>query len=186
MGLDVAGCLARRSPLRTDSITVLGGDEMLDDAIFLRDHDFVPGVGDRSLRRRLAQAVLDRSGKLLPVRHSSSVVAADVVIGDGAVLLAGTVVNPGVSIGGFVVMNTGATVDHDCTLEDGAEVGPGAHLAGSVVCREDAFVGIGACVVQGLEIGAGATVGAGAVVLNDVAPGTTVVGNPARLLRRNQ
>lgn len=35
-----------------------------------------------------------------------------------------------------------------------------------------------------LRIGKGAVIGAGAVVLNDVPPGATMVGNPARLLQR--
>lgn len=45
-----------------------------------------------------------------------------------------------------------------------------------------ASIGSGATVLGGVRIGAGATVGAGAVVVEDVAPGATVVGNPARPL----
>lgn len=182
VGLDVFGCLAREHRAGA-SLPVLGDDEMLKDAAFVRAHDFVPGVGSFAVRRRLVQAVRQCGGTLLAVRHATSVIADGVAIGDGTVLFAGTVINPGVSIGEFAVVNTGATVDHDCILEDGAEVGPGAHLAGSVICREGAFVGIGACVIQGVEIGARAIVGAGSVVLTDVAADTTVAGNPARLLR---
>jgi len=43
-----------------------------------------------------------------------------------------------------------------------------------------ASIGSGAVILGGLTIGAGALVGAGAVVTQDVAPGETVVGNPAR------
>jgi acetyltransferase-like isoleucine patch superfamily enzyme len=50
------------------------------------------------------------------------------------------------------------------------------------VCR-GASVGSGAVILGGVTIGAGALVGAGAVVTRDVAPGTVVVGNPARFLR---
>jgi acetyltransferase-like isoleucine patch superfamily enzyme len=50
-------------------------------------------------------------------------------------------------------------------------------------CVEDgATLGSGALILGGLRIGAGAMVGAGAVVAKDVAPGGTVVGNPARAL----
>jgi UDP-2-acetamido-3-amino-2,3-dideoxy-glucuronate N-acetyltransferase len=45
-----------------------------------------------------------------------------------------------------------------------------------------ASIGSGATILGGVRVGRGATVGAGAVVTRDVAPGTTVVGNPARPL----
>ena len=50
------------------------------------------------------------------------------------------------------------------------------------VVERGASIGSGATILGGARIGAGATVGAGAVVLDDVEPGATVVGNPARPL----
>jgi acetyltransferase-like isoleucine patch superfamily enzyme len=49
-----------------------------------------------------------------------------------------------------------------------------------------ASIGSGATILGGVRIGSGATVGAGAVVVDDVAPGATVVGNPARPLPTRQ
>ena len=50
------------------------------------------------------------------------------------------------------------------------------------VCK-GASIGSGATILCGVEIGEGAIVGAGSVVTKDVAPGTIVAGNPARVLR---
>lgn len=50
--------------------------------------------------------------------------------------------------------------------------------------KRRAAVGTGAVILPGLTIGVEAIVGAGAVVTEDVPDGATVVGNPARLLRR--
>jgi acetyltransferase-like isoleucine patch superfamily enzyme len=52
----------------------------------------------------------------------------------------------------------------------------------ATVVERGASIGSGATILGGVRIGAGATVGAGAVVVGDVAPGATVVGNPARPL----
>jgi UDP-2-acetamido-3-amino-2,3-dideoxy-glucuronate N-acetyltransferase len=53
-----------------------------------------------------------------------------------------------------------------------------------IVVGRRASLGSGAVILGGLRIGEGAIVGAGAVVTRDVAPGETVVGNPARPLAR--
>ena len=52
---------------------------------------------------------------------------------------------------------------------------------GSILVRRGAWVGANATILPGIEIGADAVVGAGAVVTCSVAPGTVVVGVPARL-----
>ena len=49
-----------------------------------------------------------------------------------------------------------------------------------------ASIGSGAVILCGVTIGAGALIGAGAVVTRDVASGSTVAGNPARLLARKE
>lgn len=54
------------------------------------------------------------------------------------------------------------------------------------VIRAGARVFAGAVVVGGVEVGDGAVVGANAVVVDDVAAGATVVGNPARPVGRDQ
>jgi UDP-2-acetamido-3-amino-2,3-dideoxy-glucuronate N-acetyltransferase len=48
------------------------------------------------------------------------------------------------------------------------------------VVEQGAALGSGVVVLSGIRIGAGALVGAGAVVTQDVAPGETVAGVPAR------
>jgi acetyltransferase-like isoleucine patch superfamily enzyme len=50
--------------------------------------------------------------------------------------------------------------------------------------KRGASIGSGAVILCGVTIGEGATVGAGSVVIHDVAPGTVVAGNPARILRQ--
>lgn len=52
------------------------------------------------------------------------------------------------------------------------------------IVRRGASIGSGATIMCGVEIGQDAIVGAGSVVIDDVPPGTIVVGNPARVLRK--
>ncbi len=56
----------------------------------------------------------------------------------------------------------------------------GLERALPVSIGEDVWIGGGAVLLPGVTVGDGAIVGAGAIVTRDVAPGTRVVGNPAR------
>lgn len=52
---------------------------------------------------------------------------------------------------------------------------------GGAIVEDGAHIGANATILPGVRIGAGALVGAGSVVTRDVAPGTVVAGNPARV-----
>lgn len=52
--------------------------------------------------------------------------------------------------------------------------------------RRGASIGTGAVLLAGITIGEGALIGAGSVVTRDVPVGTTVAGNPARVLRSRE
>ncbi len=58
----------------------------------------------------------------------------------------------------------------------------GLEIARPVEIGEAAWIGGGAIILAGRRIGDAAIVGAGAVVTRDVAPRTTVAGNPARVV----
>ena len=60
----------------------------------------------------------------------------------------------------------------------------GLELGRPVRIGNNAWIGGGALILPGVSIGDDAVVGAGAVVSRDVAPGVTVVGNPARSVAR--
>src|SRR5690606_5139306 len=102
----------------------------------------------------------------------------------GNVVFAGAVINPGVETGHAVIINTSATIDHDCWLGAGVHISPGAHVAGGVQIGDEAWVGIGSSVKELVSIGARSKVGAGAAVVASIADETTVVGVPARPLEK--
>ena len=147
---------------------------------------FVVAIGGDRGEDRLAIAARLQAAGLAPLSlvHPRAFVATSATIAAGSQVLGGACVAAAASLGAQVIVNTRASIDHDCRLADGVHVGPGATLAGEVVVDRCGFIGAGAVVLPGRRIGAAATVGAGAVVTRDVPPGSTVVGNPARPLFR--
>jgi sugar O-acyltransferase (sialic acid O-acetyltransferase NeuD family) len=124
-----------------------------------------------------------------------SVAAANVVqmdavhLGVGAVLSPFVTITSNVRIGQHFHANLYSYVEHDCVVGDFVTFAPGVHCNGNVVIEDHAYIGTGAILKQGqpgkpLVIGRGAVVGMGAVVTKSVAPGVTVVGNPARPMQK--
>jgi sugar O-acyltransferase (sialic acid O-acetyltransferase NeuD family) len=118
------------------------------------------------------------------VIHPSAVVASDAEIGNGTQIMAGAVIQPGSRIGCNAIVNTKASVDHDCIIGDHVHLAPGVTLSGGVTVGAGTHIGTGATVIQGVRIGCNSLIGAGALVLRDVLEGLTVVGNPAKVVAR--
>ena len=142
-------------------------------------HRFVVAIGDAAARRSCAEMVLAVGGELATLIHPSAVIAPDVKIGHGTVVMAGVIINTGTMIGHFAIINTGAIIDHDNIIEDNVQIAPGCNLAGRVTCRRDCFIGAGATIIPRVVIGEAAYVAAGATVIRSVKPHTLVAGCPA-------
>lgn len=118
------------------------------------------------------------------VRAQQMVVMDDVQIGPGALFSPWTTLTSNIRIGAHFHCNLYSYVEHDCVIGDFVTFAPAVRCNGNVTIGDGAYVGAGSLIRQGITIGAGAVVGMGAVAVRDVAPGETVVGNPARVLRR--
>jgi UDP-perosamine 4-acetyltransferase len=137
-------------------------------------------TGNPERRRATFDAYRKAGFAFMSLFQPSAIVASDVVLDEGAQIMARAVLQPGVRIGANTIVNTGAILDHDVSIGDHAHVAPGACLAGGVRVGDASHIGAGATIIQNIWIKDGALVGAGAVVIADVAEAVTVVGVPAR------
>ncbi len=148
--------------------------------------------------------------KLLAKYHSM----VDCDIGEGTVVrdyvnLYGCKIGRDCKIAAYVEIQRGVTIGDRCkveafafipsgvTIEDEVFIGPRATFTNDLhpqavgdwsitptTVKKGAAIGAGAVIVCGVTIGENALVGAGSVVTHDVPPGATVVGNPARQIKR--
>ena len=153
------------------------------DAHLYANCDFIVGIGSCAVRRKVQNQLIAQGLKVVSLIHPNAVVADDVTIGVGTVIMAGAVVNPATVIGKGCIINTGATVDHDNVIKDFVHISVGSHLAGTVRVGTETMIGAGAVVSNNLNICGGCMIGAGAVVVRSIEHAGTYVGVPARKIK---
>lgn len=147
---------------------------------------FNVAIGDSKIRQRIADDFIRKGAKPFSLYSPHSIIYDTNEIGEGAILCAYSMVTSNVRIGKFFHSNIYSYIGHDCVIGDFVTFAPRVNCNGNVHIHNHAYIGTCAIIKQGssgrpLVIGEGAVVGMGAVVTKDVAPYTTVVGNPAKL-----
>lgn len=130
-------------------------------------------------------------------------------VSDDLVNLFGCTIGVGTAIGPFVEIQRGAVIGDECkitshtvigglvTIRDRVFIGHGVHFCNDIYpttvdrpgymkeCLVESDVAIGSnATILPVHIGQGAIIGAGAVVVTDVPAFSTVVGNPAKVVRQ--
>lgn len=147
---------------------------------YLPDADFFVAIGNGAVRRKIQTMLEENGAPIATLIHPNATVAQDVKIGQGTAVMAGAVINPGAVIGCGNIVNTCASVDHDCRVGDYLHIAVGARICGTVTLEDDSWIGAGAVIIQNLSVCAGCMIGAGAVVVKSITEKGTYMGVPAR------
>lgn len=160
-------------------IPVPGGNA----AISKIKHDgIVIALGSNSLRKKIFNELRQTGENLFSVIHPSAIIAPNVKIGDGCMILAGAVINTGAQIKENTIINTNSTIEHHNVIGPHAHIAPGSTLGGEVAIGEEAMVGIGSTVLPRVNIANKTVLGGGSTAIKDLPEGVTAVGVPARVL----
>jgi UDP-perosamine 4-acetyltransferase len=183
-GFEVLGFVTREAGEKGElaGVASLGGEQALEryapDEVMLANG--VGGIGPTSSRRGVFERMRARGYRFVSLVHPRACVARSAVLSEGAQVMAGAVLQPDVRIGANSIINTSASIDHDCAIGEHVHIAPGVTLSGAVRVGDRCHVGTGALVIQGVSIGEDVFVAAGAVVIRNVPARRRVQGVPAQ------
>jgi len=188
-GIDIIGFIDDDSNLigtEVNGIPVLGAYVDLFERKFKdKVQNIYCPLGLNDIRVKYLSALKIEGYRIPSFFHHSVAIAPDVIIGEGVYMLVGNTVMPYATLGDFTMISMNSTVAHHVNLDKGVFISSGVNIGASVEVGRNAFFGIGSTVMTGVkEIGQHAMIGAGSVVIKNVPEYATVVGNPAKILKK--
>lgn len=168
---------------RINGYPVLGGLNWCNDKL---SSAVICGIGNTRDRKKVVNILMQSGAQFPNLIHPRVICYPGNSFGIGNIISPGNILNIDVSVGNHVCLEMASNLGHDVVIEDFVSLMPGVKVAGRVVLEEGCYLGTGCTIIQGKHIGKWATVGAGAVVIEDVPPYTTVVGVPAKVIKRHQ
>ena len=167
-------------------IKILGTDDDLENIYKSGIHYALITVGsirDNTKRYELFNMVR-KIGFIFPIIISQeAIVDESVKLGEGTIIMPGSIINIDSSIGKNCIINTGTTIEHDCKIGNHCHIAPGVNISGTVNIGKLSFIGTNATIIQSIKIGKNVTIGAGSVIIKDIPDNVIAVGNPAKIIK---
>ncbi|MFT8675132.1 MAG: acyl-ACP--UDP-N- acetylglucosamine O-acyltransferase [Acetobacter sp.] len=143
-------------------------------------------VGEPSARAMLAEKVGTLGLVLASVVSPLAFVSSHAQLGNGVIIAPYVSVQATAKVGNNVAVNTASILGHDVVVEDNTVISSQVSLGGGVHVEALGYVGMGALIKEKLHIGSSSIIGMGSVVHSDVPSDVIVLGNPGRVVRRNE
>lgn len=150
----------------------------------IAEGEWIIGIGDNYIRQKVAEKIRNLGGVFVPMfSHPASLVSSATFksVGKGTVCCAGSWIGPDSVVGEHCIINTSATIDHDCRLGNFVHIAPGVNLCGGVEVGDFTLIGVGTSVIPGIKIGKNCIIAGGTSVNQDIPDNVLVAGNPGRI-----
>lgn len=152
--------------------------------IKLYNYPIALGIGNNKIRKMVYEKIKAENLEVKTLVHERSIIANDVTLNEGVVIMPGVVINIGSTIGIGSIINTSSVVEHDCQIGEFVHIAPNASLAGDVHIKDMVLVGIGSSIIQGKTIGKNSVIGAGSAVISDIPDNVVSYGVPAKVIQK--
>ncbi len=175
--------------LQSNNVVV---EKIFDDDITIKDFMGIPvsresksplivSIGNNMIRKKIVSSfstiIYERA------LSKKAIIAETALIEEGTVVMQGSIIQSSAHIGKHVIINTAATIDHDCIIHDFVHIAPGSNLCGEVEVGEGTLIGAGSTIIQGVKIGKWCKIGAGSVVIRDIPDNVVAIGVPCKVIK---
>ena len=166
----IAGYLDKKKYKNKYDFNVLGDESKI--LYFKKKYkNYFIGIGQiKNWQKRyyLFNLILSHKLNLPSIVSINSIVAPDVKIGKGTIIMNGVIINSGSIIGDNCIINTGAIIDHDSIIIDHSHIAPGVIINGNVEVGQKCFIGSGTIVNNNIKIKNSQIIKSGSLIRKNV------------------
>jgi sugar O-acyltransferase (sialic acid O-acetyltransferase NeuD family) len=142
-------------------------------------------VGSPSSRKILRKKIEDENLELLSVYSNFASVSTFASVASGVLMCSGVTAAVGSQIGINTVINVNSIVGHDVQIGNDCSISSQVNIGGGSQIGHGTYLGMGSLIREGIKIGDSSIIGMGSVVFDDIPSGVIAIGNPARVVKRN-
>ena len=162
---DIVGLIGEKRDLGKDVLgfPVIGTDSDLE-KIRITVPNAVVGIGQIKssvIREKVFNQLEKYNFKIPQIISNYSYVSKYSSIGDGTTIGHNVVINAGVEIGKYCILNSQVIVEHDTKVDDFCHLSTGVIINGGVTVGSNSFVGSGTVIREGLTIPKSSIISAG-------------------------
>ncbi|MFP4845901.1 acetyltransferase [Winogradskyella sp. PE311] len=165
---------------------VIGNLDMLHQLIEEQDiYGAIIGIGDNYTRRNVYHKIAEISPSIefISAIHPSAILANDVKIPQGVVIMPNVVINANAKIGEFTLLNTKSSLGHDSVMSNFSSLASGAIISGNVKIGTCSAICLSASIIQNIVIGNHTIIGAGSLVLKSIGDYKQAFGLPINTIK---
>lgn len=143
---------------------------------------FLCALGDPQMRRKYTAPLLDKGARFITL-CTGLLGATGIVMGPGCMFDFEVRMGVDTHLGDFVIVQSTVVIGYEVRIGSYVTINSFVFIGGGAEIGDDVVINPHATILPGVKIGAGAVIGAGSVVMKDVPPGVTMIGNPAKIFR---
>jgi len=148
--------------------------------------EFLIAAGEPSVRHKISGKLKQANAKLGRLVDVSTVLADTADIADGVIITPLCSISSDAVLARNSCVNTMSIIGHDVFIDENSVISSMVNMGGACVVGKDSYIGMGALIKEGVKIGSNSIIGMGSVVYNDIPDGVIALGNPARVMRKNE
>lgn len=150
------------------------------------DIEFIIANGEPKIREELYNQILNFGYTLTTLIDPTAIISDTANIGKGVIIFSNSLLASNVKIADNVVIQPLVILGHDIQIGKHSVISSMVSPGGGDIIGERTYIGMGAKIKEKVQIGNDVIISIGSIVHTDIEDGLIAVGNPARVVRRNE